>query len=64
MDDLLTDIEAFLEAHQMAETTFGRRAANDATLLRDMREGRELRRATAERIRQFMVTYRPESAAA
>lgn len=59
MDDLLTEIEAFRQAHDMAESTFGRGAANDTRLIPQLREGRELRRATIAKVRQFMLTYRP-----
>ena len=64
MDGLLSEIDAFLEAHGVAETRFGRDSVNDARLIADLREGRELRRATIERVRLFMLTYRPEREAA
>lgn len=64
MEDLLFEIEAFREAHGIAETTFGRKAVNDTRLIQQLREGREPRRATVERVRTFMLTYRPTQEAA
>lgn len=66
MDDLLRDIEAFRATHKLAESRFGREAVNDTTLIPQLRNGREPRRKTVERVRTFMATYRPaeQSAAA
>ncbi|MEA3044550.1 MAG: hypothetical protein QOH47_2388 [Sphingomonadales bacterium] len=63
MDDLLSEIEAFRDAHGIAETTFGRKAANDTRLIGQLRDGRELRRATVEKVRRYMLTYGAESTA-
>ncbi|WP_447724581.1 hypothetical protein [Sphingomonas koreensis] len=60
MDDLLIEIEAFCRTHQVKESRFGRDAVNDTTFIPQLREGREPRRATIARVRQFMATYRPE----
>ena len=43
--------------HRWTDTQFGRRAVNDPNLLRDLRRGRELRPATAARIRRFMAAH-------
>jgi hypothetical protein len=64
MDDLLDEIEAFRAAHGVAESTFGRLAANDTRLIGQLRNGRELRRATVERVRRFMLTYAAQRQAA
>lgn len=64
MDDLLNEIEAFRADHGIAESSFGRKAANDTRLIGQLRDGRELRRATVAKVRQFMATYRPEKVAA
>jgi hypothetical protein len=66
---LLADIEAFLETHKMAESTFGREAVNDWRFVGDLRgvDGKRPRRVwpeTEAKVRHFMVTYRPEKAAA
>lgn len=63
MDDLLHDIETFCAAHAMRESRFGRDAVNDAKLVSNLREGRELRRATREKVRHFMVTFGAKEAA-
>lgn len=62
MDDILSEIEAFREAHKLAEWKFGLMAANDRRLLPDLKNGRELRRKTAEKVKLFMLTYRAEAA--
>lgn len=64
---LLADIEAFLETHKMAESTFGREAVNDWKFVSEMRGGvgkrpRRLWPETENKVRRFMATYRPASA--
>ena len=49
------EIEVFLRRTKMAPTRFGRLAARDPRLVFDMRMGRELRPALAERIRSFIA---------
>ncbi len=56
---LIADVEAFLAAHDMAESTFGRLAVNDWKLVRDLRGKRRLWPETEAKIRRFMATYRP-----
>lgn len=56
---LLEAVEAFLEKHDMAPTTFGIRAVNDAKLVANLRAGLDIRTRTADRIRTFMESYRP-----
>jgi hypothetical protein len=48
--DLLARIEAYMAANGMTPTEFGLKATNDRRLLPDLKEGRELRRATREKI--------------
>jgi hypothetical protein len=60
MDGFISEIEAFCAMHGMRESRFGRDAANDASLVADLRNGREPRRATVERIRRFMTALAPE----
>ena len=55
---ILADIDAFLEAHGMTESTFGRKAAKDWRLIKELREGRRLWPETESKVRNFMVTYR------
>lgn len=59
MDTILSEIEAFLDAHGMAAATFGALARNDRHLVRQLRAGRRLWPETATEIRKFMATYRP-----
>lgn len=54
---LLAEIRCFQARHRWTDTQFGRRAVNDPNLLRDLRRGRELRPATAARIRRFMAAH-------
>ena len=55
-DTLLGEIGKFLVRHpSMARTTFGRLAASDARLVEEMRRGREVRPATAAKVRAFMA---------
>lgn len=51
---LLTRIERHLRHHRMTPTRFGREAAGDPNLITQMRDGRELRRKTAERIIRYL----------
>ncbi|MFQ5765174.1 MAG: DUF815 domain-containing protein, partial [Rhodospirillales bacterium] len=52
--ELLAEIEAFAEATGTAETTFGRRAANDGKLVARLRAGKGLTTRTVERVRAYM----------
>lgn len=62
--DILKEIEEFRAAHAIPMTTFGRRSVGDANLVANLMAGRELRRATAAKVRHFMVTYRAPAVAA
>lgn len=53
--ELLTDIRAFCEAHGVAETTFGRLAANDGKLVGRIASGSAITIATAQRLHTFMA---------
>ena len=54
---IVLEIDSFLTAHQMAESYFGRKAANDWKLVRQLRAGRRLWPDTEARIRAFMASY-------
>ena len=60
IQDLLSELEAFLAKHEMPPTTFGLRACNDAHAVRRLRDGYGLTMRRAETMRQFMRDYRPE----
>lgn len=59
--DVLTRIKSFCKQHDMAETTFGRRAIGDASLVANLEAGRSLTLKTAGRIVSFMLTFRPST---
>lgn len=50
-------IEAFLQEHMMPATKFGRLAAGDPRLVLDMRNGRKIGHALANRASGFMAGY-------
>lgn len=64
MATLLQEVEEFLSAHpEVSATAFGERALNDRHLVRQMRgRGRRIWPETEVKIRQFMITYRPDIA--
>lgn len=67
MDTLLTDIEAFMAAHDMGAATFGDMAMRDRHLVRQLRGGRRIWPETEAKVRAFMASYTPtpdQSAAA
>jgi hypothetical protein len=66
MDELITEIEAFLASDGMgiSATRFGELALGDRHLVRQLREGRELRLKTAGKVRDFMRKFAAESASA
>ena len=60
---ILIEIEAFLEHHQVAESTFGREALGDWRLVQELRgtgkrRARRLWPETEAKIREFMASYR------
>ena len=57
--ELLTELEAFLDKSGMPPTTFGLRSCNDAHAVRRLREGYGVTMRRADIMRQFMRDYRP-----
>lgn len=57
-DPILSDIEAFLAGTGMAASRFGMLALGDPRFVRDLRDGREVKRATRERLVGFMREWR------
>lgn len=57
-DPILSEIEAFLKAAQMSASAFGKQAIMDQSLVYQLRQGRDCRRGTRVRIRQFMRDFR------
>jgi hypothetical protein len=62
MEQLLSEIETFIAAHKMRPTRFGQLAVNDPHLVKDLKGGREVMSRTAQRIRDFMLTYMADAA--
>lgn len=60
LQDFIDEIDAFLARTGMTETRFGISALGDPNFIFDLRSGRDVRLTTVERVRQFMVDYRPE----
>lgn len=60
---LLRRIELFLKQSGTAPARFGRDAIGDPNLMRDLRNGRELRARTAERLVAFLETREVRDAA-
>jgi len=57
--DLLTDIEAFLEASQMGPSYFGKASCGNSEVVERLRNGNTVTLVTAERIRAFMRERAP-----
>jgi len=51
---LIEDIDAFIERAGITPTEFGLKAINDPNLYRHLKNGRNPRLATMDRIREFM----------
>lgn len=66
MNELLAEIETFLarDGIGISATRFGEMALGDRHLVRQLRDGRELRSKTASKVRDFMASFDAESAAA
>lgn len=63
-NNILSEIDAFLAAHGMAESTFGRESVGDWKLVSDLRgKGRDKPRRlwpeTETKVRHFMAGYVP-----
>lgn len=55
--ELINEIEAFCAKHEMTEGQFGLGALNDKNFVIDLRNGRDLRMSTLERVRNWMAEY-------
>lgn len=62
--DLVCAIDEFLDATLMSPHRLGVETVNDGHLVADLRGGRELRRATRERVLAFMARTRDSVVAA
>lgn len=61
--DLLARIDRFLTRKGMSETAFGTKALKDPNFVFDLRAGkRSIQLKTAQKVNDFMRTYRAERA--
>jgi hypothetical protein len=63
---ILREIEVFLATHEMAESTFGRRAVGDWKFVKELRgdDSRPPRRLwpeTEQKVRHFIAKYKPDA---
>lgn len=58
---LLRRIEKHLQVTRMSPTRFGRMALGDPNLIDQLRSGRELRSATAQKVVDFLERHERES---
>jgi hypothetical protein len=61
--ELLREIEAFLEQTGMPPSAFGRATIGDPNLVRDLKDGRELRFQTTQTIKNYIASYRRRKSA-
>lgn len=54
IEQLTAEIDAFLKRSGMSAAAFGKAAVNDLSFVRDLRAGREPRRRTIQRVREFI----------
>jgi len=57
--ELLLEIDGFFRDTGMAESTFGRKVANDGKLVARLRNGKGITTNTVEKIRSFIITNSP-----
>lgn len=59
MDDLISEIHAFCDAHEVSKSRFGQLAMNDRAFLFQIEDGtRECLPSTQAKVRKFMSEYR------
>lgn len=56
--ELLAAVERFLSDTGMTPTQFGWQAVKDPVFVRDLKNGREPRRRTRQRVADFIAQYR------
>lgn len=62
-DELLREINRFLDETGMLKTEFGKRACNDPAMVGRLEQGRHPTTRTIERIRAFIAKHSKRSAA-
>jgi len=56
--DLIIEIEAFCKEAEIAEATFGTRAANDGKFVKRLKDGAGITIATVDRVRAYIAEER------
>lgn len=65
MNTLLEEVEAFIVANGVSATRFGDEALGDRHFVRQLRDGRDVKLSTVDKVRNFMRDWRePEAAPA
>ncbi len=54
---MLAEIEEFMKRHELPPTRFGRMYAKDPRFVLDLRNGRKLRSANAQRLKAWMAGF-------
>lgn len=54
---LIEQINAFIAEANMKPSEFGKRAVNDGNLIKQLKEGRELRQKTREKVIRFIGSH-------
>lgn len=57
LDPILPEVARFIAETGMTKTAFGVSASKDPALVFELEKGRELRRSTRQRIRNFMAAH-------
>lgn len=63
MVSLIDRIDAFLASTGMSDSQFGLHALNDKNFVAQLRNGRDVRLSTAEKVEDFMSRYQSGAAA-
>ena len=61
-EELIQELDTFLDRHGLADTRFGILAVGDGHLLRRIRDGKTIRRSTVLKIRKWMQRHELDSA--
>jgi hypothetical protein len=62
-EELIEELDSFLDRHGLADTRFGILAVGDGHLVKRIRDGRPIRRSTVLKIRKWMQRYELDSVA-
>jgi hypothetical protein len=62
-DELIRELDSFLNRYGIADSTFGIRAVGDSHLVQRIRNGRPIRRSTILKIRKYIARYELDSVA-